>query len=114
MARDYILTDPEGYPYNSEFKPDFAKHGDKYHGYGTNNQEALFYYFAVMGYDLVFTYHETTYHFLSTEDYVARTDENYQQDLEVFKDANQMLKTFLLEGTPLYQLADELKDVDIL
>lgn len=47
MARDYILTDSEGYPYNSEFKPDFVKNGDKYHGYKTNNQEALFYYFAV-------------------------------------------------------------------
>ena len=114
MARDYILTDSEGYPYNSEFKPDFVKNGDKYHGYKTNNQEALFYYFAVMGYDLVFTYNDATYHVLSTEDYVARTDENFQQDLEVFANANQMLKTFMLEGVPLYQLADDLRNVDIL
>jgi 3'-phosphoadenosine 5'-phosphosulfate sulfotransferase (PAPS reductase)/FAD synthetase len=62
----------------------------------------------------VFTYNDTTYHFLSTEDYVARTDENYQQDLEVFADANEMLKAFQIEGAPLYQIADELKNVDIL
>jgi hypothetical protein len=45
---------------------------------------------------------------------VARTDENYQQDLEVFADANEMLKAFQIEGAPLYQIADELKNVDIL
>ena len=60
MGSEYILADSEGYPYNSEFKPDFVKNGDKYHGYKTNNQEALFYYFAVMGYDLVFTYNGAT------------------------------------------------------
>ena len=114
MGREYILTDANGYPYNSEFKPDLEKYGDLYHGYQTNNQEALFYYFAVLGYDLQFTYGQTTYYFLSTEDYVARTDENYQQDLEVFADANEMLKAFQIEGAPLYQIADELKNVDIL
>ena len=114
MGREYILTDSSGYPYNSEYAPDFEKYGNQYHGYQTNNQEALFYYFAVLGYDLKFTYEETTYYFLSTEEYVARTDENFQQDLEVFADANQMLKTFILEGVPLYQLADDLRNVDIL
>ena len=114
MGREYILTDSSGYPYNSEYAPDFEKYGDQYHGYQTNNQEALFYYFAVLGYDLKFTYEETTYYFLSTEEYVARTDENFEQDLEVFADANQVLKTFILEGVPLHQLADDLRNVDIL
>ena len=114
MERDYIMTDSEGYPYNSEFKPDFVKYGDKYHGYKTNNQEALFYYFAVLGYDLVFTYNDAAYHFLSTEDYVARTDEKFQQDLEVYPDANQMLKVFKIEGRPLFELVDDLRNVDIL
>ena len=114
MGREYILTDSSGYPYNSEYAPDFEKYGNQYHGYQTNNQEALFYYFAVLGYDLQFTYGQTTYYFLSTEEYVARTDENFQQDLEVFADANQVLKTFILEGVPLHQLADDLRNVDIL
>ena len=114
MGREYILTDSSGYPYNSEYAPDFEKYGDQYHGYQTNNQEALFYYFAVLGYDLKFTYEETTYYFLSTEEYVARTDENFEQDLGVFADANQVLKTFILEGVPLHQLADDLRNVDIL
>ncbi len=56
MNRDYILEDSNYYQYNSEFKPDYAKNGDKYHGYRTNNQEAIFYYFAVQGYDLTFSY----------------------------------------------------------
>ena len=114
MGREYILTDSSGYPYNSEYAPDFEKYGNQYHGYQTNNQEALFYYFAVLGYDLQFTYGQTTYYFLSTEEYVARTDENFQRDLEIFADANQVLKTFILEGVPLHQLADDLRNVDIL
>ena len=114
MGREYILTNSEGYPYNSEFTPDFKKYGDKYHGYQTNNQEALFYYFAVLGYDLRFTYGQTTYYFLSTEEYAARTDENFQQDLEVFADANRMLKEFKIEGTLLIDLVDRLQNIDIL
>lgn len=114
MEREYILTDSEGYPYNSEFKPDFVKHGDKYHGYKTNNQEAIFYYFAVLGYDLQFEFNGTTYYFLSTEDYVARTDGNFSQDLQVFADANEMIKTFDIDGKPLVSIIDDLKKVDIL
>lgn len=114
MGRDYILTDPDGFPYNSEFKPDFEKYGDEYHGYKTNNQEAIFYYFAVLGYDLQFEYNETTYYFLSTEDYVARTDGNFSQDLEAFANANEMVKTFEIDGNPLVSIIDDLKNIDIL
>ena len=114
MGREYILTDAEGYPYNSEFKLDFEKYGDKYHGYQTNNQEALFYYFAVLGYDLKFTYGKSMYYFLSAEEYVARTDENYRDDLEIFADANQMLKTFKLDNVPIYIMVDQLSNVEIL
>ena len=114
MGREYILTDSSGYPYNAEYALDFEKYGDQYHGYQTNNQEALFYYFAVLGYDLKFTYEKNTYYFLSTEEYVARTDENFQRDLEVFADANQMLKTFKIGNIPIYIIADQLVNIEIL
>lgn len=113
MGRKYILTDSEGFPYNSEFKPDFEKYGDKYHGYQTNNQEAIFYYFAVLGYDLQFEFNGTTHYFLSTENYVARTDDKFSQELEVFADANKMVKTFEVDGKPLVSIIDDLKNVDI-
>lgn len=114
MGREYILTDSEGYPYNSEFTPDFKKYGDKYHGYQTNNQEALFYYFAVLGYDLQFEYNGLTYHFLSTEEYVAHTDENFAQNLEIYPSANEMIKTYKIDNLPLLSIVDDLSKVDIL
>ncbi len=114
MSRYYIMEDSEGYPYNSEFKPDFVTNGDRYHGYKTNNQEAIFYYFAVQGYDLTFSYKGVKFFFISTEDYVAQSDKNFSEDLEVFPNANEMIKTFLIDGTPLLDLIDSLEDVDIL
>ncbi len=114
MNRDYILEDSNGYQYNAEFKPDYAKNGDKYHGYKTNNQEAVFYYFAVQGYDLTFSYNGKKYYFLSTEDYVARSDQNFSMDLEVFPNANEMIRTFKIEGVSLLDIIDSLDGVDIL
>ncbi len=114
MNRDYIMEDSGGYQYNSEFKPDFVKNGDKYHGYKTNNQEAILYFFAVQGYDLTFSYNGEKYYFISTQDYVARTDQNFSTDLEVFPDANKMIKSFRIDGRPLLELIDLLEDVDIL
>ena len=114
MNRDYIQEDSQGYLYNAEFKPDFVKYGDKYSGYKTNNQEAIFYHFAVQGYDLTFMYKGVQYFFVSTQDYVARSDQYFQQDLEVFSDANTMIRSFLIEGVPLLDLIDSLEEVDIL
>ncbi len=114
MAKDYILEDSEGYLYNSEFKPDFAKNGDRYHGYKNNSQEAVLYYFAVMGYDLKFDYKGVTYYFLSAENYVARCDKNFQQDLEVFENANVMVKNFSIDGEKLIDIIDDLENADIL
>ena len=114
MGRNYIMEDSEGYQYNSEFKPDFATNGDRYHGYKTNNQEAVFYYFAVQGYDLTFSYKGVKYYFISTREYVARSDKNFSEDLEVFPDANEMIKNFRIDETPLLDLIDSLEDVDIL
>lgn len=114
MARDYILEDSNGYPFNSEFAPDFVKFGDRYHGYKNNSQEALFYYFAVMGYDLQFDYNGQTYYFLSTENYVARCDKDFKDDLEVFENANVMFRTFCIDGKKLVDIVDELTNADIL
>ena len=90
------------------------KYGDKYHGYKTNNQEAIFYYFAVQGYDLTFSFSGKEYYFLSTEEYVARTDKNFSLDLEKFSDANDMIRRFKIDNVPLVDMIDLLDKVDIL
>ena len=102
MGWKYILTDSEGFPYKFEFKPDFEKYGDKYHGYQTNNQEAIFYYFAVLGYDLQFEFNGTTHYFLSTENYVARTDDKFSQELEVFAMQTKWSRRLKLTASHLY------------
>ena len=113
MSKDYIQEDVNGNVFNSEYRPDFVANGDRYHGYKNNSQEALFYYFAVLGYDLQFDYKGVTYYFLSDTNYVSKCDKDYKTDLEVFPDANTMFRTFLIEGTPLIDLVDLLENADI-
>lgn len=113
MSKDYILEDSNGYPFNSEFKPDFTKYGDRYNGYKNNSQEALFYYFAVLGYDLQFDYNGQTYYFLSDKDYVARCDKNFKLDLEVFENANVMFYEFRIDGKRLVDIVDDITNADI-
>lgn len=114
MKAEYIQEDSEGYLYNSEFKPNFTKNGDKYHGYKSNNEEALFYYFAVLGYDLSFEYNGKSYYFLSCEDYVSRSDSSLRQDFDLFNDGNDMIKTFMIGNEHLIDIVDKLQNVDIL
>lgn len=113
MSKDYIAEDSNGNLYNSEFKPDFAKNGDRYHGYKNNSQEALFYYFAVLGYDLQFDYKGQTYYFLSEDNYVARCDASFKTDLETFNNANEMLHRFMIDSVPLIDLVDQIENADI-
>lgn len=114
MKKDYVQEDSMGYLFNSEFKPDFAKNGSRYHGYRTNNQEALFYYIAVLGYDLQFDYNGQRYYFLSEQDHIARCEQDFKTELEVFDDANTMFKSFKIDGIPLINLVDKLESVETL
>ena len=113
MTKDYILEDSNGVLYNAEFKPDYVKYGDRYHGYANNNQEALFYYFAVLGYDIQFDFNGITYYFLSDEEYVALCTPDFKTDLERFDNAISMIRDFKIDGTPLLDLVDLLENADI-
>ncbi len=113
MKKEYIMEDSNGILYNAEFKPDFVKYGDRYHGYANNSQETLFYYFAVLGYDIQFDYNGVTYCFLSDEEYVAWCTPDFKTDLEIFSDAISMIRKFKIEGTPLLDLVDLLENADV-
>ena len=114
MNRDYIANDLMGFPFNSEFPPDLSKNGDRYHGYENNSQEALFYYFAVLGYDLQFSYKGTMYYFLSEENYVALCDDSFSKEFVQYENAIVMIRTFKIDGQPLLNLIDSLENADIL
>ena len=63
MSNDfyYIGHDLFGYPYNSEFPPNFELYGNGYAGYKNTASQVLFYDFAVQMYDGRFKYHGNMY-----------------------------------------------------
>lgn len=61
--KDYVRKDLAGRWFNAKYPPDFKTNGDKYDGYKTGNEEVLFYDFAVLGYDMAFSYKGKRYYF---------------------------------------------------
>ena len=101
-----------GYPYNKKYPPvDFSK-GNLYHGYSDSFRETLFYDFAVLGYDLEFSYKGTTYHVTSDgADGVWLSDPKFTAKLEHFPSGNAFLENFRIDGHRLIDLIDRLDDV---
>ncbi len=113
-----IVWDLWGYPYNAKYPPEggsCAIRNGEYvsnHGYDTEEEECIFYFFAVQLYDLQFTYKGKWYYFGTFDGYVARTDEHFTKEYEVFPTANAMLENFKIDGRPLIDLIGELEDVE--
>lgn len=110
--KKYVRQDQTGRWFNAKYPPDFKKNGDKYDGYKTGNEEVLFYDFAVMGYDMSFSYKGKSFFFLSEPDYVALCDEHFTKEYQRFDDGNTALEQFLIDGKPLIKLVNELEDVE--
>ncbi|HBC21658.1 MAG TPA: hypothetical protein DC009_06190 [Porphyromonadaceae bacterium] len=113
MRDDYIKKDLFGYLYNAKFPPtENSCKNNLYHGYRTPAQECLFYDFAALGYDLMITYHGKAYYFMVDEDCVWLSDEKFTAMYERFLNGNDVLEHFCIDGTPLFQLVDELDDFE--
>lgn len=98
MANKDIILGADGYYQNAKYVPDIEKNGDRFYGYRTSNERALFFYFAVQGYDLQFKYNGQWYYFLSEPDYVALTDSSFSKDIVKYDSANEMFETFEIHG----------------
>lgn len=107
----YVKRDLADYPYNAKYPPTNPS-SNKYHGYGTAARECLFYDFAVLGYDLMVKYHGRTYYFMTDTDCVWLSNENFTAMIERYKDGNDLLEHFLIEGTPLIRLIDQLEEYE--
>ena len=81
--------------------PHFKTNGGKYDGYKTGNEEVLFYDFAVLGYDMVFSYKGKRYYFMSDPEYVALTDESFTKEYQRFDNGNDDLEQFLMKASQL-------------
>jgi len=114
MARtDYVIKNFAGYWINGKYMPDYSKNGGLYNGYKNSVEEALFFDFAVQGYDLGFSYKGERYYFLSESDYVALCDGHFTEEYQRFEDGNTALEQFKIDGKSIIDLIDELEDVEV-
>ncbi len=114
MARkDYMMKDLAGHWYNAKYMPDYKLNGSLYNGYRNSIEEALYFDFAIQGYDLGFTYKGKRYYFLSENDYVALSDERFTEEFQKFEDGNTALEQFKIDGKSIIELIGELEDVEI-
>ncbi len=105
---DVIGFDLLGYPFNKKYPADFKSYGSKNGGYSSPFRSTLFYDFAVLRYDLEFSYHGKRYYCLSERDYVALCDCNFREEFKRFDNANVFIETFEVEGRKLIDVIDDL------
>lgn len=109
---EVVGLDLFGHPFNRKYPPDTAKYGSDYHGYKNNARETFFYDFAVQGYDLAFRYDGKMYYALSEPDHVAVCDEHFTKEYQVFKNGNDLIENWIIDGHRLIDIIDECEDVE--
>ena len=109
---DIVGIDLVGFPFNKKYPPDFKRYGSKYHGYKNDVHETFFYDFAVQGYDLRFRYNGKMYYALTESDNVAVCDEHFTNEYQVFKNGNDLIENWIIEGRKLLDIIDECEDVE--
>lgn len=109
---EIVGIDLMGYPFNKKYPPNARLYGWDYHGYKSEVYETFFYDFAVQGYDLEFNYNGKKYYVLSEPDHVAVCDSNFTKEYQVFKNGNDLIENWIIEGKRLIDIIDECKDVE--
>ena len=112
VETDVIGYDMLGYPYNKKYPSNVELYGRNYNGYSSPYRESLFYDFAVLHYDLEFSYHGKPYYCLSEYDHVALCDSNFREEYQRFDNANVFIETFEIEGKRLIEIIDDLDYVE--
>ncbi len=107
-----IVWDMNGYPMNAKYPPDIKRYGSGDHGYANDKYETIFYDFAVQRYDLTFSFKGETYYVVSDQDHVALSDDHFTEKYEVYPTANAFIENFKIDGRPLFELIDDLEDVE--
>lgn len=111
--KPHVILNLSGFPMNKKYPPDHKRYGSAYDGYKTWNQEAFFYDFAVMCYDLSFCYNGNQYYLVTCEDHAAVCDENFTKEYDVFPNENELIEHFRIDGKPIIELIDELENVEV-
>ncbi len=111
QKEDYIGYDLAGYPFNRKYPPNEDKNGNVYYGYPTKGEGVLLYDFAVMGYDVVFSYKGRKYYLLNTGEGVV-SDEHYRERRVVYSTPMALIEQFVIDGKSLLELAPNLDDIE--
>lgn len=110
----YIGRDVFGYPYNMKYPPDYKKNGRLLSGYATPNQEAFFYDYVVLCYDIRFTYKGKDYYIVNWQDYFALTNRTHDVTYQEFPDAIALIENLEIDGRKLLDFMEEIEDVEAL
>ncbi len=112
MQLDYIKYTKEGYPYNGMFPPPFDILNG-YDGYEKPGETALFYDYAVQGYNLEFKYNGSTYVLLGPADGgpIALTDSEGKH-LQQFNGPMDAVLHCEINGHKLIDVLDEISDIE--
>ena len=97
--------------YEDEFPPK-REMTDKYYGYDTWNECMLFHEFAVVRNDMWFLYKGEKYVFNIDVDEVIWVNEKANTVIAEWNSAVVFIKGFKLDGKPLYEMVNELDDID--
>lgn len=109
--RMYVAYDLFGNPYNKLYPPNKDKYGSAHEGYETTSEGVLLYDFAIMGYDVEFTYNGQSYHLLNDGE-AHLTDENFSKRIKSFKDPMDLIEHLTIDGKPLISILKDLEDVE--
>lgn len=109
--RKYVGYNLAGYPYNCKYPPDTQRFGTNYEGYANIAEGILFYDFAVMGYDVEFSYKGRKYYLLNDGE-AHLSDSRFSQRIQSFEDPMDLIEHLEIEGRRLIQLLDEIDDIE--
>lgn len=109
---DYLGYDALGYWVNTKYPPDYEKYGYVDDGYRNFAESMLFFYFAVLGYDIEFHYRGKIYHLVYDWDHAALCDEHYTVEYERFENPNVLIEQLEVEGKKLIDIIDDLDYIE--
>lgn len=112
MNRSYIINDVNGNPINEKYPPNREKYGEMYEGYKNWAEEVLFHRFGILCYDVCFSYKNKEYHLLKEYNYAAVCDEHYTEEYEIYADEMALIENFKIDGKPLIELINDIKEID--
>ncbi len=111
IERPVAARDLAGRWYNKKYPGDYKRYGSDYHDYPNEDRETIFYDFAVMGYDLMFSFNGQKYYVLYIGWWVALSDENFSKVIQRFENANLLIENLEIEGHKLIDIIDDLENV---